>query len=232
MIARIHLVIDPRKLAVLIDQETHAARKSRLAIGTGAVRHSHAPVGIAKQRKRKVVFLGKVGILLDVIEADAEDLNVVLVEVANLIAEPATLDRSAGGIGLGIEPEDNFAPAQFRESGLLALMTREREVRRWFSNLEHYSVSSWAATKHYILQTPTEIRALNRVRQFLASTMCAAASCNLHTSPPLSATVNFQIQLSIARNWSIIWRHEASPGSIASAPSNSSIARNTIPLAA
>jgi hypothetical protein len=152
MIARIHLVIDPRKLAVLIDQETHAARISRLAIRTGAVRHSHAPVGIAKQRKRKVVFLGKVGILLDVIEADAEDLNIVLVEVANLIAEPASLGRSAGGISLGIEPEDDFASTQFRECDLLALMTREHEVRRRFANLKHYSGSSWAAAlKNYTL---------------------------------------------------------------------------------
>jgi hypothetical protein len=94
--------------------------------------------------------------LFDVIEADAEDLNIVLVEVANLVAEPATFDRSAGSIGLGIEPEDNFAPAQFRECDLLALVTREREVRRRFANLEHYSVSSWAAAREKLYITDAD----------------------------------------------------------------------------
>ena len=137
MIARIHLVIDSRELAVFVDQETHTTRVTRLTISASAVCHPHAPVGIAKQREWKVVFLGKAGVLFDIVEADAEDLNIVLIEVADLVAEPATLDRSARCVGLGIKPKDNLAPAQFRECDLLALVTRESEIRRRFANLKH-----------------------------------------------------------------------------------------------
>jgi hypothetical protein len=171
MIARVHLVIDAHKFAVFIDQKAHTARISRLTISTGAVGHTHASVGIAKQRKRKVILLRKVGILFNVIEADAEDLNIVLVEVANLVAEPATLDRSAGGIGFGIEPQDNFATAQFCQRDLLTLMTHERKVRSRIANLEHYFgvLLSRSRNRDFTIPTPTEIRALNRRRDLQIS---------------------------------------------------------------
>jgi hypothetical protein len=92
-------------------------------------------IGIAEQRKGKLILLGELGILFDVVEADAEDLDIIPFKIANLIAEPATLDRSAGSVGLRIEPENNLAAAQFRERDTFALMSREREVRRRFANL-------------------------------------------------------------------------------------------------
>ena len=137
MIARIHLVIDPGELAVFVNQETHATRVTRLTIAASAIRHPHASVGIAKQREGKIVLLGKVGIPFDVVEADAQDLNVVLIEVVDLVAEPATLSRSARRVGLRIKPQYYFAPSQFRECDLLPLVTRESELRRRFANLEH-----------------------------------------------------------------------------------------------
>jgi hypothetical protein len=151
MIARIHLVVDSDELAVFVDQKTHTTRVTRLTVSAGAVRHPDAAVGIAKQRKGKVVLLSKAGILFDIVEADAEDLNIVLLEVGNLIAEPATLDRSARCIGLWIKPEYNLAPTQFRECDLLALVTAESEIRRWFANLEHYSASSLGHRREQII---------------------------------------------------------------------------------
>ncbi len=145
MIARIHLLVDSGKLAVFVDQETHTTRVARLTISAGTESHPHAPVGIAKQGKWKVVFLGKFGISFNIVEADAEDLNIVLIEVANLVAEPATLDRSARRVGLGIKPEYDFAPTQSHKCDLFTLVTREREVGRRFANLQHYSASSPAA---------------------------------------------------------------------------------------
>jgi hypothetical protein len=156
MIARIHLVIDSGELAVFVNQETHTTSVTRLTVSTSAIRHSYAPVGIAQQREGKVVFLGKAGILFDIVEADAEDLNIVLIEVANLVAEPATLDRSARCVGLGIKPEYNFASAQFRECDLLALVTFESELRRRFANLEHYSASSSATAVNRLYTAKAE----------------------------------------------------------------------------
>lgn len=50
------------------------------------------------------MLLSEGGILFNIVEADAQYLDIILVEVANLIAEPATLNRSAGGISLRIKP--------------------------------------------------------------------------------------------------------------------------------
>jgi len=135
MVARIDLVVDSRDAAVLVDQNTDAAGVPSLIVGTRTVGNSHAAIGIAEQGEGKLVLIGELGVLLDVVEADTEDLDIILFEVGNLIAEPATLDRSAGGIGLRIEPENDLAAAQFRERDPLALMRGEREVRCRFANL-------------------------------------------------------------------------------------------------
>jgi hypothetical protein len=139
MVARIYPVVDSRDIAVLVNQNTDPAGVTRLFIGTRAICDSHAAIGIAQQWKGKIVLLGERSILFNVVKADAKDLDIILIEVADLIAEPATLDRSARGIGLRIEPENNLASAQFRERNTLALMSRERKVRCRFANLWHHS---------------------------------------------------------------------------------------------
>jgi hypothetical protein len=135
MVARIDLVVDARDVAVLVDQNTDAAGVACLIIGTRAVCDSHAVIGIAEQWEGKLVLIGELGIPFNVVEADTQDLDIILIEIGDLIAEPATLDRSAGGIGLRIEPQNNLAAAQFREGDTLAFMSREREVRCGFANL-------------------------------------------------------------------------------------------------
>jgi len=81
-----------------------------------------------------LVLLGKRGILFDVVKADTQDLDIILSEIADLIAEPATLNRSARCIGLRIEPQNNLAAAQFRKHDVFALVRGEREVRRRLAN--------------------------------------------------------------------------------------------------
>jgi hypothetical protein len=135
MVARIDLIVDARDVAVLVDQNADAIGVTCLIIGTRAVCDSHAAIGIAEQGEGKLVLIGELGIPFNVVEADTQDLDIILIEVGDLIAEPATLDRSAGGIGLRIEPENNLAAAQFRERNTLAFMSREREVRCGFANL-------------------------------------------------------------------------------------------------
>jgi hypothetical protein len=112
MIARIDLVVDLRNPAILVDQKADSAGVTRLGVGTGTVGQSNAAIGVAQQWKWKIIPLCKRGILFNVVEADAQDLDIVLFEVADLIAEPATLDRSARCVGLGIKPENHLSAAQ------------------------------------------------------------------------------------------------------------------------
>jgi hypothetical protein len=138
MVARIYLVINLRDIAVFIDENADTARITRLAVGTRTICDPDAAVSIAQQRKGELVLLGKRGVTLDVVEADTKDLDIILLEISDLIAEPATLDRSTRSIGLWIEPQNNLAAAQFRKRDILAFMRREREVRRPFTDLRHH----------------------------------------------------------------------------------------------
>jgi len=111
MIARIYLVVHSYDVAILVDQNADAARVTRLVVGTRAVSHSDAAIGVAKQWKRELVLIGELGIALHIVEADTQDLDVIFIVVGDLIAEPATFHSSAGRVGLRIEPQDNFAAA-------------------------------------------------------------------------------------------------------------------------
>ena len=69
---------------------------------------------------------------LDGARADDDDVVGVLE-----VAEPATLDGSARGIGDGVEPEDEVTPPVVCECMRFTLMVLHGEVRRGASNLKH-----------------------------------------------------------------------------------------------
>ncbi len=71
----------------------------------------------------------KSGVLLDAVKARPEHLDIQPVKVGLLIAEPATLDRSAGCVSLGIEPDEYLVPAQITERERATLVGREGEIR-------------------------------------------------------------------------------------------------------
>ena len=62
---------------------------------------------VAQKREVEVEFLRERAVDIDGIEADAEDVNVLVGVLLNLVAEPATFLRSSGGVGLGIKPQDD-----------------------------------------------------------------------------------------------------------------------------
>ena len=63
---------------------------------------------IAEKREVEVEFLRERAVVLDAIEADTENVNVPVGVLLSLVAEPATFRRSPGGVGLGIEPQDEI----------------------------------------------------------------------------------------------------------------------------
>lgn len=65
---------------------------------------------IAQKREVEVEFLRERAVVVDAIEADTEDVNVLVGVLLSLVAEPATFLRSPGGVGLGKEPQDEVLP--------------------------------------------------------------------------------------------------------------------------
>lgn len=72
--------------------------------------HPNGARRIAEKREVEVEFLRERAVVVDAIETDTEDVNVLLGVLLSLVTEPATLFRSPGGVGLGIEPQDDVFP--------------------------------------------------------------------------------------------------------------------------
>src|SRR5277367_1410855 len=148
MVAGIDLIVHALDQAVLVDKETHAVGISRVGSRACAVRDRDRVIGVAKQREAELMAAGEGGVVFGRIEANADDADVVFVEVRLMVAESSSF---------------------------------EREIRRLISDFDH----------------------LISVVQFNSARSCCSADS-----------------------------HPGSPGAKANAPSNSSIARFTIPLAA
>jgi hypothetical protein len=112
VIARTHAIIETSNLAGFVDQHTHTFRVAIRRTPAGAASQPELATGIAYQGKTQGKFLRESRILLNRVETRADYRDIQPVEVGFLVAEPATFERSAGGIGLGIEPNQHLASAQ------------------------------------------------------------------------------------------------------------------------
>src|SRR5206468_4174179 len=108
VLGRLDAAVGLLHLAVGADQVADPLRTAGLGVVGGAVGEADLAVRVAQQREVVVELLreGRVG--LRGVEADPEDLDALLLVLVLEVAEPATLLGSAGGVGLGIEPEDDF----------------------------------------------------------------------------------------------------------------------------
>lgn len=111
MVPRIDGLVNACDFTRLINQDADALGIASLGIGAGAVCESEGPLGVAQQRKIEIVLRGESVVLLNAVEAGAKNRDVVLIEIGFLIAEPATFDRSARRIGLGVEPQQDLLAA-------------------------------------------------------------------------------------------------------------------------
>jgi hypothetical protein len=91
MIRRIYLRIDLRDVALLVDQIRDSLRIARGCIGAGAIRNSESSLCVAQQRERKVEFLRERRVRRFVVEARAEDRDVLVRELSGSITEPVPL---------------------------------------------------------------------------------------------------------------------------------------------
>src|SRR5487761_102288 len=137
MVARIDLIIDARDTAVLVDQKTHSLGRWSFAIGACAVCERGFPRRVGEQRETEFVVMRECGVRFGSVETDAQDLDLVLVVVALMVAEAASFDGASGSARGGIKPQQDFSSAQVRARNDPAVVSGKRKFRRAISNLEH-----------------------------------------------------------------------------------------------
>jgi hypothetical protein len=131
-----------RDPAVLVDDVRDPSREGiRRRVGRG-VRDADLPIGVAQQREGKVELFGEAAILLDTVEADADDLRVLGLVLEVEVPEPGTFPRSTGCVGLRIKPEHDFLAPQVGKLDAIPLMIDGIEFRSSSTNLEHARFSS------------------------------------------------------------------------------------------
>src|SRR5262245_35222608 len=134
-------------LAILVDDHAHALRALG-GIRVGAVGGADRAVRVADQGEVEVELLGELLVLRRGVEGHAQDHRVLLVVVGLEVAEPATLGGSAGGVGLGIEPEHDRLALEVGELDRIAVRIAAGEVRRLVAWIQHaYLLSASCARR-------------------------------------------------------------------------------------
>ncbi|HEX8953987.1 MAG TPA: hypothetical protein VF945_19160 [Polyangia bacterium] len=137
VLGRLDLAVGALDLPVGADEVRDARRRLRAGVVRRAVGDADLLVGVAQERKVEAVLLRELPIRFDRIEADAEDLNVVLAELLGSITEPLAFDRSTRGVGHRVEPQQHALAAQIGQLHRLARVRLAREVGREIAFLEH-----------------------------------------------------------------------------------------------
>ena len=125
----------------LVDQVRNPLRVLVAGGIGGAIGDPDAAVGIAQQRKREVELLCESGVVGDVVETRAEDGRVLLFVLVDEVPEPGTLSRSTRGVGLWVEPQDDFAATEIVERNCVSLVILDLKIRSFVAYLQHSSSS-------------------------------------------------------------------------------------------
>lgn len=142
VIPGIHLRVRLRDLPLLVDNVGDAAGVLVFRRVARAVRETDLAVGVADQREGKIKLRGEALVVLACVEADADDLGVLLLVFFGQVPEPGTFGRSARCVGLRIEPEDDFLSAEIAEADGTAVMIDGLEIGGGIARLQHARTSS------------------------------------------------------------------------------------------
>jgi hypothetical protein len=138
---RVDFRVRLRDLSVLVDHVGDPPRVLVFRRVGRAVRDADLPVGVAEERVRKVVLLREFRVVFDAVEADADDLRVLLLVFAGEVPEPGTLGRSASGVRLRIEPEDEFLAAEIAQLHMIAVVIERLEIGSGIAHIQHSRTS-------------------------------------------------------------------------------------------
>lgn len=98
-------------------------------------------IDIADEREREVVLRRELLAVFATIEADADDLGVLRLELFVEVPEPGTFRGSAGCVGLRKEPEDDFLSAIVFQTDRPVVMIDSVEVGSSIARFEHARTS-------------------------------------------------------------------------------------------
>lgn len=141
MVSGVNLIVHPGDSSLLIDQKAHAFRPSCFCIVSGAISERDRAIGIAEQWKCESVLLRESRIRIDAVEAGAQYLDIVLVVVALMVAEPATFNRSSRCVCGWVKPQQHFAAPQIGEGYRSAVVRWQGEIGRLISSVNHRHTS-------------------------------------------------------------------------------------------
>jgi hypothetical protein len=133
-----------RDLSLLVDQIGDPARVLIFRRFGGAVRQSDLVVGIAQKRKVELVLLRELRVVLLIVEAGAENLDVLGGVVFGEVPEPGTFRRSPRCVGLRKEPQHDFLSAEIPQLHLAALMIGGLKIRGRVTDFQQCWTSSHA----------------------------------------------------------------------------------------
>jgi hypothetical protein len=139
-------------LAVLVDDVRDPLRVFVLLARRRAVRQTDLALGVAQQREGEIELLRELRVVRRRVETDAEDLRVFRLVLRQEVPEPGTFQRSAGCVGLRIEPQHHFAAAQIAELHAIAVVVRDVEIGCGIAGTQHVNTSKdvpqFAAKRH------------------------------------------------------------------------------------
>ena len=82
-------------------------------------------------------LLGELLVVVRLIEAGAEDLDVFRLVVVEEVPEPGTLCRSAGRVRFGEKPQQHFLTAEVAKLDFVPAMIGHLKIRRRIADLQH-----------------------------------------------------------------------------------------------
>jgi hypothetical protein len=134
---RIHLGVGLGDLPFFVDHVGDTAGVFVLFGLTGPVGQADRVVRVAEEGEGEFVFFGESLVLGLGVETDAEDLRVLRFVLGLEVPEPGTFARSAGCVGLRVEPEDDFLAPQIAEADDVAVVIGGLEIGSSLARLEH-----------------------------------------------------------------------------------------------
>jgi hypothetical protein len=134
---RIHFGKSFENLSILANQIRNALGIAIAGCFASAVRHTDFPVGVAQEGEWKIEFQSKSSIFFDGVEAGTDDLDILGFILSDSITESFAFVCSAGSVGFGIKPKNNFLACTITQREILSFVSLHREFGCLFSNGQH-----------------------------------------------------------------------------------------------
>jgi hypothetical protein len=117
--------------------DAHVGAAHKLFFLPGAELFDGFVAGIAKQGKVELLLLLERGLGFDGIGAHAEDGHTVLVELLLCVTKLGRFDGSTGGVGFGVEEEEDALALEVTQGDEGVIIRFETEVGSFVADFEH-----------------------------------------------------------------------------------------------